>query len=517
MPDNGAVPLDLSAELQADVRNGYSPVAQAENALTTASKEENYLAKYAPANTLQGAPGLDVVGNTVAGVQSAASVPGNVTRGAVKGVASQGLDILSLIQRFTGGWEEIAKTAQDMGIPMDAGTIENLIGGMAQANVAPDPDSTVQQIVHPIAKYLSTFVPVAGGVGAAARAGGYASKLGKMGASTAITDFMQNPNSGSTVDALEAVVGWFNPEADPAILEFLKSRKDKPELVNRLNAAFTGATVGLTFDAALQSLRFLRGQMQATIAKRRIERAAQKGRTSMEEVQRTVKHVTERDPSESALQYSQRVRSNARVDRINETFARWGVDPIGYETGTARDAPRSSRQREGSKLPMGNRGLKDAKEAAMEKTVIDEMIAGEPVIAHEMVALIRELMESGKGNIKPADMKRLAAGSKTQSQTVTLYRGGNPEKGHFWAENESTARTFAGDGGELTKRRFKFGSVLEARNWQEAKQKLGLPQSATMSELVEAVQKSQYDAVSYSGAFGGVKNREYIVNQNRVK
>jgi hypothetical protein len=166
---------------------------------------------------------------------------------------------------------------------------------------------------------------------------------------------------------------------------------------------------------------------------------------------------------------------------------------------------------------MGNRGLKDAKEAAMEKTVIDEMIAGEPVIAHEMVALIRELMESGKGNIKPADMKRLAAGSKTQSQTVTLYRGGNPEKGHFWAENESTARTFAGDGGELTKRRFKFGSVLEARNWQEAKQKLGLPQSATMSELVEAVQKSQYDAVSYSGAFGGVKNREYIVNQNRVK
>lgn len=403
---------DLGAELIADAKAGYSPTFQLENTLTTPSPADNYLERFSSA----------------ASAMNPVSVGKNAAVGAAKGAAVGAIDLAGMVQKFIGGWDAISAEARNLGIDMSPEAVQDFIEKGVDQMLAPDPNSGVQQFMHPVGRYASQFVPVAGQVGKVAGAANMARRgLAVTGASSAITDFLQNPRHGSSVEALEMVVGWFDPSADPDILKYLKSSKEKPELVNRLHAGFTGGAMGVTFDGALKALRFMRGEMAARIAKGRIDRAAQKGHNPRQFLER---YVTDRDPSESPLQYSQRVRSNERVARINQTFARYGVPPIGYETGTAANAPRSSRQPAGGTLPMGNRGLRDAKQAAHDKVVIDSMIAGEPQIAHEMVALIRELMESGKGNIKKADMDRLAAGSKPPKETAyaNRWRKKNPDR-----------------------------------------------------------------------------------------
>jgi hypothetical protein len=94
--------------------------------------------------------------------------------------------------------------------------------------------------------------------------------------------------------------------------------------------------------------------------------------------------------------------------------------------------------------------------------------------------------------------------------TIRLFRGGK-EDGHFWSESSDTAKAYAGAAGSpVSEQVMTFKNLLRAENWMDAKDKMGLPRSATMPELVEAIQKSDYDAVAYKGSHGV----EYIVNKN---
>ena len=96
---------------------------------------------------------------------------------------------------------------------------------------------------------------------------------------------------------------------------------------------------------------------------------------------------------------------------------------------------------------------------------------------------------------------------------VTLYRGA--PKGQrdtvggalFKSPDKGVAETYAGKDGAVTEEVHSFENPLQAATWADAKQKLGLPQSATMSDLVAAARKAGHDVVTFkaNGQF------EYIV------
>jgi len=108
--------------------------------------------------------------------------------------------------------------------------------------------------------------------------------------------------------------------------------------------------------------------------------------------------------------------------------------------------------------------------------------------------------------------------AETQEQeapttNVTLYRGA--PKGQrdtvggalFKSPDKEMAESYAGKEGVVTEEVHSFENPLQAATWAEAKQKLGLPQSATMSNLVAAAREAGHDVVTFkaNGQF------EYIV------
>jgi len=92
---------------------------------------------------------------------------------------------------------------------------------------------------------------------------------------------------------------------------------------------------------------------------------------------------------------------------------------------------------------------------------------------------------------------------------IRLFRGESPttnkqsatQGGTFWTPVEELADAF-GEGG--TKRSIEFvpQKLLTAKTWTEAKTMLGLPQSASMDDLIAEAQKRGYDSVTFMGPDG---------------
>ena len=98
---------------------------------------------------------------------------------------------------------------------------------------------------------------------------------------------------------------------------------------------------------------------------------------------------------------------------------------------------------------------------------------------------------------------------------VTLYRGvpkGQEKRetvggAQFMSPDRKVAEMYAGPEGAVSEEVYSFKNPLQAPTWVDAKSKLGLPQSATMADLVNAARKAGHDGVTFNTTNGP----EYIV------
>lgn len=96
-------------------------------------------------------------------------------------------------------------------------------------------------------------------------------------------------------------------------------------------------------------------------------------------------------------------------------------------------------------------------------------------------------------------------------ESIDLYRGVPAGKdprstegtvgGLFYSDTESVAQNYA-NGGTMLKERVSFKRLLKTANWLEAKDRLGLPRSATMQELVKAAESAGFDGLSFTTTNG---------------
>lgn len=97
---------------------------------------------------------------------------------------------------------------------------------------------------------------------------------------------------------------------------------------------------------------------------------------------------------------------------------------------------------------------------------------------------------------------------------VKLYRGvqkGNENSktigdGLFKSPDKKIAEMYA-NGGSVSEDLHRFNNLLEATNWIEAKDKLGLPKSTSMEDLIIAARKEGYDGMTFNTTNG----KEYVV------
>ena len=120
----------------------------------------------------------------------------------------------------------------------------------------------------------------------------------------------------------------------------------------------------------------------------------------------------------------------------------------------------------------------------------------------------------------PAPTPEAPAAPPALSERVTLFRGTKPDGGppvggaEFMSPNRGVAEKYAGTNGKVKEETVLFNNLLRADNWMQAKEKLGLPRSATMEELVQAAQKAGYDGVTFQTRGN---DREYIVIRNNLR
>ncbi len=92
-----------------------------------------------------------------------------------------------------------------------------------------------------------------------------------------------------------------------------------------------------------------------------------------------------------------------------------------------------------------------------------------------------------------------------------LYRGNQKDKvageEAFLSPDKTVAAQYAGKEGTVTEHSANFKNLFTSDNWMEAKQKLGLPISATMPELISYAKSKGYDGLKFNTKTNGV---EYI-------
>jgi len=102
----------------------------------------------------------------------------------------------------------------------------------------------------------------------------------------------------------------------------------------------------------------------------------------------------------------------------------------------------------------------------------------------------------------------------TKPESVKLYRGvpkgqeGRETVGGalFMSPDRKVAEEYAGPNGNVTEEERTFDNILRAPDWVSAKKQLGLPQSATMADLVNAAREAGHDGVTFNTTNG----KEYI-------
>jgi site-specific DNA-cytosine methylase len=108
-----------------------------------------------------------------------------------------------------------------------------------------------------------------------------------------------------------------------------------------------------------------------------------------------------------------------------------------------------------------------------------------------------------------------AQGQQAPAAPVTLYRGvpqGQEQRdtvggAQFMSPDRKVAEMYAGPNGSVSEEVHLFKNPLQAPTWADAKNNLGLPQSATMADLVDAARKAGHDGVTFNTTNGP----EYIV------
>ena len=122
---------------------------------------------------------------------------------------------------------------------------------------------------------------------------------------------------------------------------------------------------------------------------------------------------------------------------------------------------------------------------------------------------------------KPSGIKTPEAQqTETQEQqapaaSVTLYRGvpqGQEQRptvggAKFMSPDRKVAEMYAGPDGSVSEEVYSFKNPLQAPTWADAKSNLGLPQSATMEDLIDVARKAGHDGVTFNTTNGP----EYIV------
>ena len=241
---------DLGDSLQARLELTESPTRQ----LAEEEKWAKWKARDTPIPT-----GEDLM---LSGMQSAlgtagdvgsfmAKAPGNLVKGLAKGGASQILQTGHDIVRMGEGVAQLlAPVPQPLQMPTKA--VGTGPGSMTE------PEGVIQNVAHPIAQFLTTFVP---GVKALKGAG--------MGAKTSAalagfaSDFASDPDQGNLANLAGSLYESFSPDGQSALLDMLKTDKESPELLNRLKSGFVGGVTGLGIEGVLAGVRMLknRGQM----------------------------------------------------------------------------------------------------------------------------------------------------------------------------------------------------------------------------------------------------------------
>jgi hypothetical protein len=121
-----------------------------------------------------------------------------------------------------------------------------------------EPVGTVQALSHPVGQFLSMFVP-----GTSALKGAGMGTKGAAALSGFMADFASDPEAGNLANLAGDAYNAFSPEGQLALVEWLGTNKNAPELENRLKNAFLGSATGLGVDAVMSGLKMLktRGQM----------------------------------------------------------------------------------------------------------------------------------------------------------------------------------------------------------------------------------------------------------------
>lgn len=138
-----------------------------------------------------------------------------------------------------------------------------------------------------------------------------------------------------------------------------------------------------------------------------------------------------------------------------------------------------------------------------------------------MLALLEQLPKVDQGVTSIAGAyaesgrtQRLLSKDRPGVETVRLYRGGKIGKsGDFWTPDKATAEAYAGASGEVLSEQKHFANLLRSKTWMDAKQALGLAQSATMPQLIAKAASAGHDGLTFTGAHG----QEYIVLKPATK
>lgn len=122
-----------------------------------------------------------------------------------------------------------------------------------------------------------------------------------------------------------------------------------------------------------------------------------------------------------------------------------------------------------------------------------------------LIEQARALSGESAGGEPEAGAPRGGPEAGTGEHDRPLYRGrpARPEPetvggGKFYSPDRKIAESYAGPKGVVEERANDFQNVLRAKNWAEAKKAAGLPQSATMADLVNKARDLGHDAVSFT-------------------
>ena len=209
--------------------------------------------------------------------------------------------------------------------------------------------------------------------------------------------------------------------------------------------------------------------------------------------------------------------------------------PAVIQPTVAKDGPFVRKQMEAqtptTPTPLSIEGALSATEApqTQQTTPQGEQTPAAPVkelTPNQVASMTDAQLETEVTNIKLRDSEHnlvkdeITKRKQAPAAPVTLYRGvpkGQEQRetvggAQFMSPDRKVAEMYAGPEGAVSEEIHTFKNPLQAPTWADAKSNLGLPQSATMADLVDAARKAGHDGVTFNTTNGP----EYIVIKKQV-